>query len=160
MSLLDHITVLEIAEGVSGPVCGLQLAELGATVIKVEPPQGDRTREWGPPLSSGNSAIFEHLNRGKRGIVLDLDTRRDREALEAMLPNVDAVIVQFDPPKRARLEWDWAALSERHPHLVICEITDVGDRGVLSGTSGSELVCQALSGWWRYIGEVGQAPGE
>lgn len=157
MSLLDHITVLEIAEGVSGPVCGLQLAELGATVIKIEPPGGDRVREWGPPLTSGSSAIFEHLNRGKRSIVLDVGNSRDQEQLEAMLPNVDAVIVQLDPPKRS-IGPNWELIAERYPHLVICEISDVGDRGPLASISGSELICQALSGWWRYIGEVGQPP--
>ncbi len=158
MSLLDHITILEIAEGVSGPVCGLQLADLGATVIKVEPPEGDRAREWGPPLASGDSAIFEHLNRGKQSIVIDLKTSEGRETLEKMLPNVDAVIVQHDPPKRVFLGIDWDSLVEAHKHLVVCEIIDIGESGPFSGISGSELVCQALSGWWRYISEICDPP--
>ncbi len=157
-SILDKVIVLEIAEGVSGPVCGLQLADLGAIVIKVEPPEGDRTREWGPPLASGSSAIFEHLNRGKRSLVLDLDSEDGREGLEALLPKVDVVVVQQDPQEEVSRGIDWDSLVKRFRQLLICKITDLGEKGPLSGLAGSELILQALSGYTRYITEAGKEP--
>lgn len=150
--------ILEIAEGTAGPTCGLYFADLGATVIKVEPPHGDRAREWGPPASARGSAIFSHLNRGKLSVVLDLAVARDRRRLEALVPAADAVIVHLDPAQRSECGIDWREVSARHPHLVVCEIDDLGDAGPLGGLSGSELVMQAMSGFTRYLGEPGAPP--
>lgn len=158
MQAFAPLRILEIAEGVAGPVCGLQLADLGASVVKIEPPAGDRARGWGPPLGDGSSAIFEHLNRGKQSIALDMATEQGRNALLALMPGFDAVVVQVDPPERAECAIDWAGLTQRFPHLVVCEIDDLGPRGPLANLPGSELTVQAMSGFTRYMGELNGPP--
>lgn len=158
MQAFSPLRILEIAEGVAGPVCALQLADLGATVVKIEPPAGDRARAWGPLLADGSSAIFAHLNRGKQSIVLDVTTEHGREALHNLLPAFDVMIVQLDPAARAECAIDWASLTQRFPHLVVCELDDLGPQGPLANLPGSELTLQAMSGFTRYIGEPGGAP--
>lgn len=159
MSLLksfEKLRVVEIAEGVAGPSCGLLLADLGAEVIKVESPDGDRSREWGLPTESGDAAIFEHLNRGKRSIVLDLAAEKDRTRLESLLATADVVVAHSDPGEAGGI--DWKAVSARHPRLVVCEINDLGSEGRFGGLPGSELTIQAMSGFTRYVGDRGGDP--
>jgi len=153
-----HLQVLEIAEGVAGPVCGLLFADLGAQVRKFEPPQGDRAREWGPQAGEHSSAIFEQLNRGKQSVRWDAGTAEGRHQLEAAAAQADVVLVQMDPVDRAACGIDWRALVAKHPGLIVCEIDDLGDRGPLSGLPASELTVQAMSGFWRYLGEVNGVP--
>jgi crotonobetainyl-CoA:carnitine CoA-transferase CaiB-like acyl-CoA transferase len=164
LRILGGIRVLEIAEGIAGPVCGLQLADLGADVIKIEPPGGDRARRWGPPQAGGSSAIFAHLNRGKSSLVLDLAGQdegareRDRSALMRLMADADVVVVHQDPGERRASGLDWAALSQSYPKLCICEISHVGRKGPFAGRAGSELTAQVLAGFHRYAGRP-EAPG-
>lgn len=153
--VLAGVRALEICEGVAGPVCGLQLADLGADVIKVEPPGGDRARGWGPMLADGQSAIFAHLNRGKRSVCLDLDDAAGRPALARLVAEAEVVVVHQEPEARAALAIDWKALARERGDLVVCEITDLGTRGPWAGRPGSELTAQALAGFTRYIGKPG-----
>lgn len=151
--VLSRLRIVEIAEGIPGPTCGLQLADLGAQVVKIEPPEGDRSREWGPPMVGEDAAIFAHLNRGKQSVCLDLQSRAGREALEGLLAWADAAIVHLEPEDADTLGIDWEELSERLPALVVCVISDLGDKGPWADQSGSELVCQALSGMTRYLSQ-------
>lgn len=161
MAALQDFLVVEIAEGVAGPACGLQCADLGARVVKVEPPWGDRTREWGPPLESGDAAIFEHLNGGKESVVLDLRRQEDRARLAPLLAAADALIVQDDPAEREAIGLDWRVVAEGNPSLIVCEIDEFGGRGAFAGRAGSELTIQAMSGFTRYIGQPwGDTGGE
>lgn len=155
MSVKD-LLIVEIAEGVAGPCCGLQFADLGARVIKIEPPAGDRTREWGPPVAEDDAAIFIHLNRGKESITLDLTQDDGRARLDAILAAADAVLAQNDPAEENLP--DWSEIARRHPHLVVCEIDDLGPVGPHGGLPGSELTVQAMSGFTRYVGEAGGPP--
>ena len=152
MQAFKKLRVLEIAEGIPGPVAGLQFADLGAEVIKIEPPDGDRAREWGPPMLGDDAAIFVHLNRGKRSVTLDGATPRGRAQLNALLASADVAILHMDPPDRAALGLDWSEVLARHPRLVACEIDDFGPVGPFAGQSGSEMTVQALSGYTRYLG--------
>src|SRR3546814_1186257 len=120
---LSDIKVLEIAEGIAGPVCGLQLADLGANVIKIEGPKGDRARGWGPPFVGDMSAIFAHLNRGKRSLALNLTQGADRDALAGLLNEADVVILHMDPADRGCCGIDAARIAAEHPNLILCEIT-------------------------------------
>ena len=158
MQVFGGLRVLEIAEGVAGPVAGLQFADFGAEVIKIEPPDGDRAREWGPPMAGDDAAIFVHLNRGKRSVMLDLATDAGRRHLDTLLPSADIVILQMDPPERAAFGLDWADVLARHPRLIACEIDDFGSAGPLAGLAGSELVMQAQSGFTRYVGTPNSPP--
>lgn len=158
MAAMQDLLIIEVAEGVAGPTCGLQCADLGARVVKVEPLWGDRTREWGPQLSEGASAAFEHLNAGKESVVLDLAEPSGRLQLDGLLGHADAVVVQVDLAERDAIGLDWRAVAACHPHLVVCEIGDFGVAGEMAGWAGSELVVQAMSGITSHVGEPGGAP--
>ena len=158
MKRLDELLIVEIAEGVAGPACGLLLADLGATVVKVEPPWGDRSREWGPPMIGDVAAMYCHLNRGKQGVVADTSSAADCARIEALLARADAVVVHLDPDLRAECPLDWDAIRARHSQLVVCEIDDIGFEGPLAGSPGSELAVQAMSGFTRYVGTPGGEP--
>jgi crotonobetainyl-CoA:carnitine CoA-transferase CaiB-like acyl-CoA transferase len=155
MSIQD-LLIVECAEGVAGPCCGLQFADLGARVIKIETPAGDRAREWGPPMVGDTAAIFVHLNRGKQSVVLDFARADDRAAFETILAQTDAVVAQNDPAEPNNPGWQ--DLARRHPQLVVCEIDDLGPAGPMAGLPGSELTVQAMSGFTHYIGDAGGPP--
>src|SRR6187402_2408728 len=155
MSVRDFI-IVEFAEGVAGPCCALQFADLGARVIKIEPAHGDRAREWGPPMAGDDAAIFVHLNRGKESVVLDLSSAGGKADLDAILAAADAVVAQNDPGEPDQP--DWTAIAKRHPRLIVCEIDDLGPAGPLGGLPGSELTIQAMSGFTRYVGDPGGEP--
>lgn len=155
MTAMEKLLVIEFAEGVAGPCCGLQFADLGARVIKVERPDGDRVREWGP-AAVDEGALFEHLNRGKQSVVLDLSHSQDRGRLQALVAAADAVVAQNDPGEDN--EPDWSAIAHANPKLIVCEIDDFGARGDFAGKAGSELTIQAMSGFTRYVGEPGGEP--
>ena len=152
MQAFKKLRVLEIAEGVAGPVAGLQFADLGAEVIKIEPPDGDRAREWGPPMLGDDAAIFVHLNRGKRSVMLDTAAAQGRAQLDTLLATADVAILHMDPDDRAVLGLDWSEVLARHPRLVACEIDYFGPVGSFSALAGSEMTVQALSGYTRYLG--------
>lgn len=150
LNILAGLKVLELAEGIAGPLCGMQLADLGADVIKVEPPQGDRSRGWG---EGGAASVFTQLNRGKRSCVLDFAVDDHRAALRRLVDGADVVVVHHAPAEREALGIDWAAERAARQRLIVCELSDLGQKGELSDRAGSELVVQALSGFTRYAGE-------
>ena len=152
------LKIVEIAEGVAGPACGLMFADLGAQVRKFEPTHGDRTREWGPLVGDNSSAIFEQLNRGKQSVRCDLGTAEGRERFALEAAQADVVLVQMDPADRAACGIDWRGLTEKYSGLIVCEIDDFGNRGPLANLPGSELTVQAMSGFSRYLGEVNGDP--
>lgn len=147
--VLDRVRVVELAEGIPGPICCMQLADLGADVIKVEPPGGDRARFWG---EEGAAPVFDHLNRGKRSICLDTTTPAGRSELMRLVDGADVVVVHRDPEQAEAEGIDWRHEQERRSQLIVCELTDFGEGGELSGQAGSELVHQAMSGFMRYAG--------
>ena len=156
------LRIIEVAEGITGPVCGLMFADLGAEVIKFEPPGGDRSREWGPECVSADgapsSAIFEQFNRGKQSVQCNLASGAGRARLLATVAAADVVLVQLDPVDRAACGIDWRALAEQQAGLIVCEIDAQGERGPLAPFAGSELTVQALSGFTRYVGEPNGVP--
>jgi len=130
-----------------GPFCTQLLSDHGAEVIKVEPPQGDEVRDWGPPFKDGLSAYFSGVNRNKRSIGLDLRTEQGQEILFQLLEGADVMIDNF---KSGSLE-KWGigyedVLSKRFPTLIYCSITGFGADGPFGGFPGYDAVAQALSG--------------
>jgi crotonobetainyl-CoA:carnitine CoA-transferase CaiB-like acyl-CoA transferase len=154
----ESFTFIEIAEGVAGPFCGLHLADMGSRVIKIEPPEGDRARAWGPPMIGDTAAIFCHLNRGKESVRLDLGTEEGRAALDRLFAVADGVIYHADPMERAEHGLDWSKILETYPRLIVVDINDLGEKGPFRQFAGSELVAQAMSGFTRYVGEPGGSP--
>jgi crotonobetainyl-CoA:carnitine CoA-transferase CaiB-like acyl-CoA transferase len=149
--VLDGVRVLEIAEGISGPLCAMMLRRFGAEVTKIEPPRGDWLRKI-PPLVDGESALFRELNPGKRSIVVDLNTGAGREKLARLAHAADVVITGYRPRQLERLGIAYAELVRHNPQLVACEISGWGARGPMADLPATELAVQAMAGLTRHLG--------
>ncbi len=125
---LDGIRVVEFCNVAAGPFCGMLLADMGADVVKVDPPGGDMLREW-PPHRDGFSENFASLNRGKRSLVLDLKKPSGRDTAIALVETADVVIENSRPGAMDRLGLGYAALSAQHPAPVYCSISAYGQYG-------------------------------
>ena len=144
MGALTGITVLEFANYVSGPYAGMMLADLGAEVIKIEPPGGgDPFRGWG---AADYSATFGSVNRNKKSIILDLKTPDGIAAARALASKADVLIENFRPGAMERLGLDYAALRQSNPRLIYVSITGFGSSGPYADRAGYDTVGQAMSG--------------
>jgi crotonobetainyl-CoA:carnitine CoA-transferase CaiB-like acyl-CoA transferase len=159
---LSGVRVLDLTEGYAGPYSTRLLADHGAEVIKVEPPSGDVSRQLGPFGSGADplecSGTFLHLNRNKRGIVLDLDTADGRRIVGELAATADIVVESFRPGTLAALGLDPAELLARHPALVLCSITPFGQDGAYRDYDMTELVAYAMGGPMNATGTVDREP--
>ncbi len=142
---LDGLRVLEYAQYVAGPFAGMLLADLGADVIKVEPPGGDAWRHY-EPFMEGESRYFYALNRNKRSVVLDLKAEEGRAASRALIRTADAVLHNFPPARAAQFELDRASVRSVNPDTVWCHVSALGSEGPDAAVTAFDLVAQALSG--------------
>lgn len=154
---LSGIKVLDLSRVLAGPYCTALLADLGAEVIKIEPPAGDDYRHIGP-FKDGESALFTLNNRGKKSIVLDLKKPADLELAQALAARVDVVVENFRPGVAARLGLGAEALRRANPGLVYCSISGFGQDGPFKDLPAYDLVVQAMSGLMAATGEEGGAP--
>lgn len=154
---LDGIRVLELGQVMAGPFCALQLCDMGADVIKVEPPEGDPTRQMGTRAGS-DSTCFTAMNRGKRGIVLDLKSARGRDALVRLVAGADIFLENFRPGVMHALGLDYAALSAVNERLIYASISGYGQTGPDRAKGGFDLVAQGASGLMSVTGEPGGPP--
>lgn len=155
---LAGLKVIDLSRVLGGPYCTQILGDHGADVIKVEPPQGDETRAWGPPFENGSSSYFKGVNRNKRGIVLDLKKPEAREMLTVMLETADVLVENFKP---GTLEgWGLGAdvLERRFPRLIHCCVSGFGADGPLGGLPGYDAAVQALVGLMSINGDPGGEP--
>jgi len=154
---LAGVKVLEFCQIASGPFCGMLLADFGAEVVKVEPPEGDAMRTW-PPLSGGDSENFASLNRGKRSIALDLKQPADLALARRLALDADVLVENSRPGamQRLGLGWDWFA--QRQPQLVYCSISAYGQDGPRGGEGGFDVTIQAAAGVMSVTGEPDGAP--
>ena len=144
--ILDGIRVIDLSRVLAGPYCGQLLADFGATVIKIESPEGDENRKW-PPLSpEGVSANFGSVNRGKRAMVLNLKTEAARGILRDLASMADVLLHSFLPDTAARLGISNEALHAANPRLIIGTISGYGAFGPLAEKRGYDLMVQAFSG--------------
>ncbi len=158
---LEGLRIIDLTQYVAGPYCTQCLADLGATVLKVERPgQGDVYRRQGPVFANGESASFLTLNRGKRSIELDLADDVDRERLESLLAEADVLVENMRPGTLAKHGLDYASVSTRHPRLVYCSISAHGQDGPLAAKGGYDVTVQALSGLMAATGHPGQPPAK
>jgi crotonobetainyl-CoA:carnitine CoA-transferase CaiB-like acyl-CoA transferase len=155
---LEGMRVLEITQVMSGPFCGLLLADMGADVIKVEKPQGDDSRRMVPPAINGESAPFMAINRNKRGIAIDLKTEEGKNIFRRLAARVDVLIENFRPGTMDGLGLGYAALSAANPALIYCSISGFGQTGPYSDRGGFDLVAQAMSGMIGITGNSGEPP--
>ena len=156
--VLDGVTVVDLTQGLAGPYASLLLADAGAKVIKVEPPEGDYTRGWGPPFIGEVGAVFYHLNRNKEGVRLDLRKKGHRERLRELLNGADILIEEEGQVRMRRLGLAYQELAKKNPGLVYCTITPHGERGPLRNQPASELTLQAMSDFPNTLGVPGEEP--
>ena len=144
-SALDGIKILEFTEIIAGPFGGMLLADMGADVIKVEPPWGDPWRH-AFPIEPGESKTFMSLNRGKRSLPLDLTRQEGREVVYRLIPEMDVVIINYRPDVPYNLGIDYETLSAINPRLIYCENTAYGRSGPHSQRPGYDIIAQAMTG--------------
>jgi crotonobetainyl-CoA:carnitine CoA-transferase CaiB-like acyl-CoA transferase len=156
--VLDGIRILDLTRMLAGPYATMILADLGAEVIKIEPPDGDDIRRVGPPFVNGESAYFLAVNRGKKSVVLDLTTERDRARFDKLAATADVVIDNFRPGVLSSLGIDHPRLRTLNPKLVCCSLTSFGETGPMADLPAFDLILQAFSGAMSVTGEPGRPP--
>jgi crotonobetainyl-CoA:carnitine CoA-transferase CaiB-like acyl-CoA transferase len=156
---LEGLKVIDLSRVLGGPYCTQVLADHGADVLKIEPPQGDETRGWGPPFDAqGVASYFIGLNRNKRGRVMDLTQPAVREELLVLLADADVLVENFKTGTLERWGLGFDTLHAKFPRLVHCRVSGFGADGPLGGLPGYDAAIQALSGIMSVNGEAGGAP--
>jgi crotonobetainyl-CoA:carnitine CoA-transferase CaiB-like acyl-CoA transferase len=141
---LEGIRVLDLSHALAGPYCTMMLGDLGADVVKVEPPSGDHSRQWGPPFIKGESAYFLSVNRNKRSVVLDLKTAEGLAVAEALAMSSDVVVENYKPGTAARLGLGADKLRAARPALVYASISGFGQNQPT--LPGYDQIAQGTSG--------------
>jgi crotonobetainyl-CoA:carnitine CoA-transferase CaiB-like acyl-CoA transferase len=161
---LAGLKVVELARILAGPWIGQTLADLGADVIKVESPEGDDTRSWGPPFiaqadgTRGDAAYFHSCNRGKRSVVADLSSETGRTLVRRLVTNADVLIENFKVGGLRKYGLDYPTLHDLNPRLVYCSVTGFGQEGPYAARAGYDAMIQAMSGVMDLTGEPDGSP--
>jgi len=151
--------VLELAQIMAGPTCGMMLADLGADVIKVEKlPGGDDARGYSEPRVNGVSAPFLIMNRNKRGLALDLKHPRGRDVLLRLASNADVLTENFRRGTLEKFGLGYDVLAKQNPGLIYCAVSGYGRDGPLADKGGFDLIAQGFAGLMSITGEPGRAP--
>lgn len=157
---LDGLVAYEFGSNVAGPFAGSILAELGATLVKVERPEGDDARTWGPPFAEdGTATIFHALNRNKQSVTIDLKNPKCVEELkQQIVSEADIVVQNMRSGSMTRFGLDAETLLDLNPQLVYCNLHAFGAEGPLKDKPGYDALIQAFGGLMSVTGEPGQAP--
>jgi len=154
---LDGLRVLDVTQVMAGPFCSMLLADLGADVVKIEPPSGDSTRSM-PGAVETDSPSFNAVNRGKRSVVLNLKAPDGRDALVRLARTADIFVENYRPGVLESLALDYASLSKVNPRLIYASISGYGQTGPDAHKGGFDLVAQGVSGIMSITGEPGGPP--
>jgi crotonobetainyl-CoA:carnitine CoA-transferase CaiB-like acyl-CoA transferase len=152
---LAGIRVLDLSRILGGPYCGQILGDHGADVLKVEPPEGDDTRTWGPPFRGGVASYYMGLNRNKRVQHLDLSGDEGRGRLLELVAQADVLVENFKSGTMERWGIGYETLSQRFPRLIWCRVSGFGSDGPLGGLPGYDAAVQAMAGIMSVNGEAG-----
>ena len=155
---LDGIRVLDLSRVLAGPYCTMMLGDLGADVIKVEGPEGDDTRRWGPPYQGSESAYYLCCNRNKRGIVLDLNKEAARDVVRRLAAESHIVVENFRMGRMEAWGLGYRELSEENPGLIYCSISGYGRTGPDASLPGYDYVMQGVGGIMSVTGEPDGPP--
>ena len=159
---LDDLRVIDLSQGIAGPYCAKLLADCGAEVIKVEPPEGDYARRLGPFPDDvphhDKGGLFVHLNGNKKGVTLDIETESGRVVLRKLLARADILIESHPPALLASIGLGYDDLKGELPGLIYCSVTPFGQTGPYSGFRGNSLACMALSGLMYVTGDPDKEP--
>ena len=159
---LEGLRVIDLSQGIAGPYCTRLLADLGAEVIKVEPPAGDYARTLGPFPDDvphhDRAGLFVHLNGNKKSVTLDIETESGRVVLRKLLAKADVLVESHAPGRLAHLGLAYEDLKGELPGLVYCAITPFGQSGPYRDFKGNSLACMALSGLMYVTGDPDREP--
>lgn len=155
---LDGILIADLSRILAGPSCTMQLADMGARVLKIEPPGGDETRRWGPPFLGSESTYFLSVNRNKESMVVDLRTPGGTGVLHGLLERADVLVENFRPGTLAKLGFGWDAMRQRYPRLVYCSVSGYGQTGPRAADPGFDLIAQGEGGLMSVTGMPGGPP--
>lgn len=162
MKPLENVRVIELARILAGPWAGQTLADLGAEVIKVEAPEGDDTRRWGPPdiarEGEQTAAYFHACNRGKASVVVDFRTPEGQAKIRDLVADADVLIENFKVGGLEKYGLDYASLKAINPGLVYCSITGFGQDGPYAQRAGYDFIIQGMSGLMSVTGEPDRQP--
>jgi crotonobetainyl-CoA:carnitine CoA-transferase CaiB-like acyl-CoA transferase len=162
MTPLAGLKVVELARILAGPWAGQMLADLGADVIKLEAPEGDDTRRWGPPflMSEGEetAAYFHATNRGKRSVICDFRTAEGQALVRELVAGADILIENFKVGGLEKYGLDYATLSQLNPRLIYCSVTGFGQTGPYALRAGYDYIIQGMSGLMSVTGEPSGMP--
>ncbi len=152
MSALQGIRVIELSRVLAGPYCAQILGDLGAEVIKIEPPGGDETRQWGPPFFEDHSAYFLSANRNKKCLQMDLKNTKDLARLHQLLQVADVVIENFKPGTLEKFGLNYSILQKLNPKIILASITAFGEDSPRKNEPGYDALMQALGGMMSITG--------
>ena len=158
MQPLHGIRVLDLSRVLAGPYCTMVLGDLGADVIKVESPEGDETRAWGPPFTEGESAYYLCVNRNKRDMVINLKTDEGKTILRELAIQSDVLVENFRPGTLNKFGLDFETLHALNPKLIYCSITGFGQTGSMKDKPGYDFMIQASGGLMSITGEPDGEP--
>jgi crotonobetainyl-CoA:carnitine CoA-transferase CaiB-like acyl-CoA transferase len=161
MTPLDDIFVLDLSRILSGPICTMLMADMGARVVKVEPPpHGDDTRLWGPPFVHGISTYFLSINRNKQSVGLNIKTPEGRDILWKLIQRADVLVENFRPGVLTRLGFGYEQVAERNRRLIYCSISGFGQTGPYRDRAGYDVIAQGESGLMDLTGYPDQPPAK
>ena len=162
MTPLDGVKVVELARILAGPWAGQTLSDLGADVIKVEAPEGDDTRRWGPPFitqeDDTSAAYFYATNRGKKSVTCDFRTAEGQQMVRDLVTDADVLIENFKVGGLAKYGLDYDSLRQVNPKLIYCSITGFGQTGPYAHRAGYDFIIQGMSGLMSVTGEPDGQP--
>ncbi len=158
LSPLSGVTVLDLSRILAGPYCTMVLGDLGAEVLKVEPPNGDDSRGWGPPFVEGESAYVLAVNRNKRSICINLKRASGRDLLHRLAGKADVLVENFRPGTLDRLGFSYETIRSARPEIIYCSISGYGHSGPLRQRPGYDAVMQGEGGWMSLTGEPDGPP--
>ncbi len=155
---LEGIRIADFSHVIAGPYCTMILADMGARVIKIEPPQGDAARGYSSPDLGGDSTVFLSYNRNKESVVLNLAQEEGKQVARDIVARADVLVENFSTGVMQRLGLDYAAVEKINPRLIYCSISAYGRSGSFAGRAGYDQVVQAESGFMSLNGYPGEEP--
>jgi formyl-CoA transferase len=158
---LDDIFVLDLTRILSGPICTMLMGDMGATVVKIEPPpHGDDTRLWGPPFVNGVATYYLSVNRNKKSLGLNLKSPQGREVLWRLIDRADVLVENFRPGVLKSLGFDYDAVSRRNERIIYCSVSGFGQTGPYRERAGYDVVAQGESGLMDLTGYPNEPPAK
>ena len=158
---LTGIRVIDLTRILAGPICTMNLGDMGAEIIKIERPgKGDDTRDWGPPFVEGQAAYFLCANRSKKSVTLDLKNEQGKDILRQLIAKSDVVVDNFKTGTMEKWGFTEEWFKVQAPHVVQCQITGYGDKGPKAGLPGYDFILQAESGLMSITGNIDCGPAK